>query len=155
MRRNAMDLPAPWSGADGPTPAQQLARSTFRLAVTARDSARFKPPTRSLWTAVTRASGKDGARERRAQLTRAVEDALATARAADPIDEQVAHLFLAKLAAPADPKAIDAELRDRPPRCHRERTRDPRQGVARGDDRAGRGPVSGAVRRRPGHRSDA
>jgi hypothetical protein len=39
--------------------------------------------------------------------------ALATARAAYPIDEQVAHLFLAKLAAPADAKAIDAELRDR------------------------------------------
>jgi Zn-dependent protease len=114
LRRNAVEVRAPWSGTEGPTPGQALARSTFRIAMAARDAVQWDPPRRSLWSIVMRTRRKNAGGELREEQARAVEAALAAARAAQPIDEQVARLVLAKIAGPSsDERVIDAELRRR------------------------------------------
>jgi Zn-dependent protease len=115
MTRNSMEVPAPWSDASEPTPAEELARATFRIAVEARDAVRWKPSPPSLWAVVTLARRKNAEREFRAQQIRAVEAAMAAERTARPIDELVARLVVAKISAgPSDEaKRVDAQLRDR------------------------------------------
>jgi hypothetical protein len=74
----------------------------------------WEPPRWSWWSIVMRTRPKNTEGVLRAQQARAVESALATARAEHPIDEQVARLVLAKIAGPSsDERVIDAELRRR------------------------------------------
>jgi hypothetical protein len=110
---NSVPLDAPWDEPDGPTAAQELSRRTFRIAMTANTGARAPYLSSGLWGLLFPTKGKDVMNRYRAAHVLAVQTALASARAKEPLDEDVARLVVERVGGSTDRDSNDDELSTR------------------------------------------